>query len=492
MSVRILIGDVRAELDKLPPGSAQMCVTSPPYWGLRSYLPAGHPNKHLEIGSEPTVDEWVRTMVDVFGRVKRVLRDDGTLWLNLGDSYAGSRCGGNSEAITGHGKDASKDAKRHQAFTADQKAASGEAKRAMTASRRRDDHEIPRSDLRTPGFKPKDMHGQPWRAAFALQGFAVINCLTLAGWADMLQAARAAEDWTMVETVERRIRAWDFTEALRGQGWYLRQEIIWHKLNPMPESVRDRCTKAHEHVFLFVKSERYYYDAKAISEPASEDTHARYARQGDKHPSGWAQGDQPHNTAELNTEQHHRKTADEGRRPKAWDHDMGSNRTLIDGYRRTTPDVRNAAKAEAEGSYSDGKSDRMGRGPGWRKGNGVGFGHGYDANPKPRVKNNASFDAAMAVMPGRRNKRSVWTMPTKGFKGAHFATFPPALVEPCVLAGCPIGGTVLDIFGGSGTTGLVADRHHRNAILIDLDERNAPMSEGRIRDEAKLFAEVTA
>ena len=411
MTVRILIGDVRQVLATLPDESVNCCITSPPYWSLRSYLPADHPKKHLEIGSEPTVQEWVRTMVDVFNEVRRVLKPNGTLWLNLGDSYAGGRRGGhrsNTSTLAGTQPDHSMLPNRHQAFTADHKDASLQG---LIASRRRDKHAVPRSDVAQPGLKPKDMVGQPWRLAFALQD----------------------------------------------AGWWLRQDIIWAKRSPMPESVRDRFTKAHEYVFLLSKSVRYYYDFKAIQEPASMDSHERVASTGvgfgrgfdevqkprAKHPHGWAQGQVPHDSASH---------AQAGQHPK-------------------TPKAALATSGN-DGAYADGKSARMGSGAGWR------------------AKNNASFDAALTEKPATRNPRSVRWLTSEPFRGAHFATYPPELIRPFVRAVCPPGGTVLDCFGGSGTTGLVADQEGRNAILIDLDERNGPMAEKRITSPSPLLAQV--
>jgi site-specific DNA-methyltransferase (cytosine-N4-specific) len=436
VTVTILTGDVRDRLRTLEPESVQMCVTSPPYWGLRSYLPPGHPNKHLEIGLEPSVDAWVRTIVDVFAELRRVLRKDGTLWLNLGDSYAGARDpkGKHSNYITG------------------KKNLNAEAQQ-LIKSRRRDKHMIPRSDISSPGFKTKDVHGQPWRLAFALQGFAVISCKTITQWADLLHEAREAYDWSMVELVEQRLRAWDFTESLKDKGWYLRQEIIWAKNNPMPESMRDRCTKAHEHLFLLSRSPRYYFDADAIKERSSPDSHARMARarspESKHNGAALVPGKTPQSTTQARA----------GVNPKAQGRYNGNGVGFGHGY------DRNSQVGPAE-------SDRMGRGPGWR------------------AKQNESFSAAVVETVEYRNKRSVWTFPTHGFKGAHFATFPPALVEPCILAGSRPGDTVIDIFGGSGTTGLVADQHQRNAILIDLDERNEGMAAERIRAPAPLLAEV--
>lgn len=314
MSVSILQGDCRATLATLPACSVNCCVTSPPYFGLRSYLPERHPLKYLEMGMEESPDEFVAELVGVFREVRRVLRDDGTLWLNIGDSYA-SNAGGYSE--TG-----SRGATSMPSIGAGTMA-------AVQKGRRRKPLE---------GLKPKDLIGIPWMLAF----------------------------------------------ALRADGWYLRQDIIWHKPNAMPESTKDRCTKAHEHLFLLSKSGRYHFDNEAITEPAS-------------YPEGAG-----------NT--------------KAYD---------VSGQR-------------------DGE--------------------------------NANIGGGIHKIGGRetRNKRSVWTVPTAPYKEAHFATFPPALIEPCILAGCPAGGTVLDPFGGAGTTGLVADRLQRNAILCELHPDYPDMARARI------------
>lgn len=289
MTIEILQGDCRDVLGGLPDGSINCCVTSPPYFGLRDYGVEG------QLGLEPTPDEFVSAMVEVFREVRRVLRDDGTLWLNLGDSYAndgkwgGSTGGKHASALHGN---------------------SGIGRRLLTT-----------------GLKPKDLIGIPWRVAFALQA----------------------------------------------DGWYLRQDIIWHKPNPMPESVTDRCTKAHEYIFLFAKSERYYFDADAIKEQAVSN-----------HASG------------------------------------------------------NGFKGRQGGAIHMPMSGGAGTADQWLPG-------------------------------GMRNRRSVWTVSTKPFKGAHFATFPPDLIEPCVLAGCPVDGTVLDPFFGAGTTGLVAQKHGRNCVGIELN-----------------------
>lgn len=305
-------GDCRDLLPWVADGLVDCCVTSPPYWGLRDYGVAG------QIGQEATPEEFVETMVRVFREVRRVLKPEGTLWLNLGDSYAGSGL---------------------------------------------------------PGLKPKDLVGIPWRVALALQA----------------------------------------------DGWWLRQDIIWHKPNPMPESVTDRCTKAHEYVFLLSKGERYYFDQEAIKEKSSEGTHPRRAM---KTPDGWdtSRGEGGHGVFHKNG--------------------------------------REKGKTSWKGSeFHTGKTGghQQGRAQGERK---------FD--PGAGNKNNASFDAALAVMPESRNKRSVWTVATKPYKEAHFATYPPDLVKPCILAGCPAGGLVLDPFGGSGTTGEVALELGRRALLMEL------------------------
>lgn len=387
MTVQILRGDCRQLLKTLPSDSVHCCVTSPPYWGLRSYLPDDHPEKHLEIGSEPTLEAWVQTMVEVFREVRRVLRPDGTLWLNLGDAYAGARPAG-----------------------------------GVVNSARRDDEPIPRSDRAVAGLKPKDMMGQPWRVAFALQA----------------------------------------------DGWWLRQEIIWHKPNPMPESTRDRCTKAHEHMFLLSKSERYFYDFDAMQEPVTGGANSRTAKQpsvkgwateGKHDAQAWARGDAQGKYRGNGVGFGHGTDKEQRKRERV----AGVN-----------PKAAQATVQNA-GGYADGKSERMGRGAGWRN------------------KQNADFSESISgEVVDTRNPRSVWTIPTYGFKGAHFATFPPALAERCITAGCPEGGTVLDPFGGSGTVGMVADRQHKHAILMDLDERNVPMARERIEGDAPLFAEVLA
>ena len=268
--LQILIGDCREQMQSLADGSVQTCVTSPPYFGLRDYGMDG------QLGLEPSPSDFVAAMVEVFREVHRVLADDGTLWLNLGDSYGAA----------------------------------------------------------------KQLLGIPWRVALALQD----------------------------------------------DGWCLRQDIIWHKPNPMPESVRDRCTKAHEYIFLLSKSPKYFFDADAIKEP-----------------SIW------------------------------YGKDARSDKGNIRYEGKRTQDT-------------SGKNGQQG----------------------------------FATVTEFRNKRSIWTVTTKPFKGAHFATFPPELIEPCVLAGSRSGGTVLDPFGGSGTTAGVAIKNGRKAVLCELNPEYAALVPNRI------------
>jgi len=333
MTVRIITGDCRDCLREMDAGSVHVCVTSPPYFGLRDY---GHGD---QIGLEQTPDEYVAQLVAVFREVRRVLRDDGTLWLNLGDSYSGA--GYSNHAGTGGAQRIDGGKQKHLSKT---------------------------------GLKSKDLIGIPWRVAFALQA----------------------------------------------DGWYLRQDIIWHKPNPMPESVTDRCTKAHEYIFLLSKSPRYYFDAEAIAEAVAPSTIERLAQDVD----GQAGSD------------------------------------------RVPGKTNGAMKA---------KLPRFG-----------GNKYGDSADELHRTKSGNEY----TVTNGKRNRRSVWTIPTKPFRDAHFATFPPDLIEPCILAGCPEGGTVLDPFGGAGTTGLVAARNNRDAILIELNPEYAAMSRLRISDDSPLFSEV--
>ena len=300
-------GDCLETLKRMPDGIAQTCVTSPPYFGLRDYSGGA-----AEIGKEKTPDEFVAALVAVFREVRRVLRDDGTLWLNIGDSYAGG--GGHSPNAPSSAT--SKSGKYGDALK------SGGIK--------------PQGDI-----KPKDLIGIPWMLAF----------------------------------------------ALRADGWYLRQEIIWAKPNPMPESVTDRCTKSHESIFLLAKSEKYFCDMAAIAEKST--TFALDSRAG--------------------------------------------------------------------------------------KGNAT--------NPTVKTANNADRNdgGVFCGIAESRNKRSVWTVATTPYSGAHFATFPVALIEPCILAGAPAGGVVLDPFFGSGTSGQVAMQLGRKFIGCELNPAYKALQDERLR-----------
>jgi len=438
MSIKVLNGNCIEVLDQLPEKSVDSCITSPPYYGLRDYntgkwiggdpdcphkrmtkiskdTDTGHKNMYehgdvvgdaiyksvcpkcgatredKQIGLEDSPEEYVESMVEVFRKVRRVLKDEGTVWLNLGDSYVSTHPTGTRDSDTGW---------KHGELSQGYQARAGGAGGV---------------------FKVKDLMGIPWMVAF----------------------------------------------ALRADGWYLRQDIIWHKPNPMPESVTDRCTKAHEYIFLLSKNAKYYFDNESIKEDA------------------------------------------------VYDKDLGI--------------LRSRKQAELN-------------------------------HPSIIKRQEIGIDSTSAG-DGKRNKRSVWTVTTKPFKGAHFAAFPPDLIQPCVLAGCPekvcvecstpyerkveskrlkrnelpkddpryrpntyegsykdingkadagytetkdLGlekqcqcetdetksGTVLDPFGGAGTTGLVADRNDRNAILIELNDEYAEMARDRLYNDAPLFVDV--
>jgi DNA modification methylase len=332
VTARVLVGDVRDRLAGVEAGSVQTCVTSPPYWGLRDYGNDG------QIGLEGTPEEFVESLCLVFDEVWRVLADDGTLWLNLGDSYAAQRGGSYQPAETLAG------------------GVSGVASDGSKTNRGRGEGYSPARNASAIGLKHKDLVGIPWRVAFALQA----------------------------------------------RGWFLRSEIIWHKPNPMPESVTDRPTKSHEHIFLLAKSAKYFYDHEAIKEPVSESSleRAKYA------------------------------------------------------FHSDAPSTKNNALGDKQGIHVDQMGTRF-------------------------------------VNPSGRNKRDVWTVPTKGYDGAHFAVYPTALIEPCILAGSREGDTVLDPFSGSGTTGVVALRNGRNYLGCELNPEYAELSRKRISDDCGMFGEVT-
>ncbi len=329
---------------------AQTCVTSPPYYGLRDY---GHEG---QIGLEETPEEYIKAMVEVFRCVWDVLEDDGTLWLNLGDSYAAQRGGTHMPAQTVAGGVGGK---------GDDKAFRGMGDEKRGAAHR---------NASAIGLKHKDLIGIPWMMAF----------------------------------------------ALRADGWYLRQDIIWHKPNPMPESVQDRCTKAHEYIFLLSKSQKYYFDNDAIKEPyaTADESSASYRKNG-----------------------------------------KSDSRTKHSIY---CP-VCDGSGDDCEVCGGTGRAD-------------IG-------NAKTAVKNDGFWKPDGAG----RNKRSVWIVNTKPYKGAHFATFPPDLITPCILAGAPAGGIVLDPFMGSGTTAAVALQHGRQYLGCELNPEYGPLQQNRIDVYRSLF-----
>lgn len=388
---RILVGDCIDMMRTLPDKSVHTCVTSPPYFGLRDYGVDG------QIGLEKTPAEFVARLVDVFREVRRVLRDDGTAWVNMGDSYAGS-WGAHGRDDMGVGVST---ISQRQVIASQRKA------KATTHAE----------------YKPKDLMGMPWRLAFALQD----------------------------------------------DGWYLRQDIIWHKPNPMPESTRDRCTKAHEYLFLLSKSRRYHYDSDAIREPAN--------LTGKGSANGFRGGAYVNGTTFDNTEGGKRTQMGNTVPPNngvGWGHGTDAtarNRSRVKvptGWDTSTGDGghgafhKDGAERSRRDSFKRDDSKREQTIPGQTKGT-----HRPD-------REESSWDIET------RNKRSVWTVATHSFKDAHFATFPPDLIRPCVLAGAPRGGVVLDPFGGAGTTAVVAMQEGRRSILCELNPDYAAMAERRI------------
>ena len=441
MSADIRVGDARSVLAAMPDASVHCVVTSPPYYGLRAY--GGDPGM---IGLEETLDEHLDNLVAVFREVRRVLRPDGTLWLNYGDSYAR----GDKRGSSGPG---------------DKQASNRGSKEARGAK-------LPA------GLKPKDLMGLPWRVAFALQN----------------------------------------------DGWWLRSDVVWHKANPMPESAKDRPTRAHEFVFLLTPAQRYFYDHEAVKEPVSGTANARAAKE--------------------------RRGSTSGEK--------------VDVRARHVPPSHAGREATSHRSLQDPQYDHRMKVPG--------------VTPKTApsgsgIRRNESYGAAMVDQPATRNLRDVWTFASAPFKGAHFATFPPALVEPCIKAGTsekgvcaecgapwarllrvdyrknrpsagndprsrsedrqaqgsmgghhgwrgnnllretqttgwsptcdckqPAGGApyplrpavVLDPFAGAGTVGLVANRLGRDSVLIEINPDYADMARKRIHDDAPLLTEHAA
>ena len=376
MTVTILKGDCRDVLKTLESDSVHLCVSSPPYFGLRDYGVAG------QIGLEPTPADFVEAMVNVFREVRRVLRPDGTLWLNLGDSYAGSWGAQSRGNTTGEGKST---ITGKTMLSARQIAAHPQG---LTGTG---------SIKRTPGMKPKDLMLIPHTVA----------------------------------------------AALRADGWWLRQTLPWVKRNPMPESTNDRPTSAVEYVFHLAKSDRYFYDYEAVRRAMAPSSIGRLAQ----------------------------------------DVDAQAGSARANGGAKT-----NGTMKAVGGDKQRGHSRRH-----------AGFNDRWDKMERDEQRGERAFrntDLFFASVDGPHgaigNEQEIIALDvaTHSFKEAHFATFPPALIEPLIKAGCPLGGTVLDPFGGAGTTGMVADRLGRNAILIELNPEYAAIADKRISADAGLFANV--
>jgi DNA modification methylase len=357
-NAQILVGDALKGLQQLPDGGVRTCVTSPPYWGLRDYGNDG------QLGLEPTPQEFVEKLCQVFDEVWRVLADDGTLWVNLGDSYAsssGMKQNRPQRDNSGGLVNNPRNSRGGQAWT----------EGTTVAVEKRFD------------VKPKDLVGIPWRFAFAMQD----------------------------------------------RGWYLRQDIIWAKPNPMPESVTDRCTKSHEYIFLFSKQPRYFFDSEAIREPLADSSIGRLQQDIDKQ--------------------------------------VGSERA--NGGGKTNGNMKAVARKVKKSDLTRG---------------------GFGRNGTPGRSDHQGPKDNDEMVLGGRNKRSVWNVGVASFKDAHFAVYPPALIEPCIRAGSAEGDTVLDPFSGSGTTGEVALKLGRNYVGCELNPDYAKLSEKRITEALGMFAEV--
>ena len=469
MNIDILQGNCIETLQKLDDKSINTCITSPPYWGLRNYN-----DEKKQLGMEDTPEEFVDNLVKVFREVKRVLRDDGTVWLNLGDSYAMSSIRGGNKKFSGN------------------VGAHNHYEKSIKKGKRK----IPN------GLKPKDLVGIPWRVALALQQ----------------------------------------------DGWYLRQDIIWHKPNPMPESVKDRCTKAHEYIFLLSKNVKYYFDNEAIKEDCITKSKQ---------------------TSKKNTHGKYETKENEAKNRQGIHSNRGDKlievRTKLPMQKDLVDFLRSKTTAKILANSTDIPLTKIDH---WFRYDETGFAYPTieDWNKVKEFIDDWSnefnlMDEALTyyelktdevIHTNKKNKRSVWTVSTKSFKGAHFATFPMDLIEPCVLAGCPekiciscgksyervmqrpkqlevernkrsgqndrkVGGvldkynrenppidlglqkqcncetnetkagTVLDPFGGSGTTGIVAANHNRHAVLCELNQEYIDLAKDRINHEVGMF-----
>lgn len=345
---KIYNGDALGVLKTFPDKTINCCVTSPPYYGLRDYGVDG------QIGHEESPEEYISKLVEVFREVRRVLTDKGTLWVNIGDSYAHSlrQSGGEYAGKIANGN-------------------KGQIKKGFKPLQK--------------GYKEKDLIGIPWMLAF----------------------------------------------ALRADGWYLRQDIIWQKPNCMPESVKDRCTKSHEYIFLLTKSKNYYFDSNAIREE-NQDTY----------------------NGKRGTTKTRKKLESAMR-------DF-SDKEAMNKYSTNGRNKRTVRSVDDEIDFIKAVADELEC-------------YGIDKD----IIGTSLLNSLIT------SKKSVWSYPTSAFKGAHFATFPPNLIEPCLKAGCPSGGIVLDPFFGSGTVGLVSQKHNMNYVGIELNESYCDIAKKRIEEHKK-------
>ena len=486
--ISIRIGNCLDVLKTLPRNHFDTVVTSPPYYGLRDYntgtwvggdpncphkrltkiskdTATGHANMYdhgdvvgdaiyrqecpncgakrqdEQIGLELTPQDYVRRLVEVFREVRDTLKEDGTVWLNLGDSYHNYRSDG------------------------------GQTKQTVSATRQDIPDVSPHRANKIQGLKQKDLMGIPWRVAFALQ-----------------------ED-----------------------GWYLRQDIIWHKPNPMPESVQDRCTKAHEYIFLLSKNSHYYFDHEAIQEEASQN------RWGGNTPINKENSKDKKNVFNGLTRERDMIPETKNKR-SVWNtkykddeeertHRQGMSKTRGEKLIATRPNIPSQedfvkfmrSKTNVK-TLSESTSIERTTIEHWFRSDKSGFSYPsrddwikisdlindcsteYNDINERMMYEEFHFDEVVTT--DKKNKRSVWTVTTKPYKDAHFATYPPDLIEPCIKAGSPKDGHVLDPFGGSGTTGLVADRLNRNATIIELNKDYIQIAEDRLMGETPLFTKV--
>ena len=429
--VRIITGDCLTSLHTLPDASFDCVVTSPPYWGLRSYIADGNPLKRYEIGLEPSLGEHLDVLVEIFREVRRVLKTHGTLWLNYGDCYAAKPNGKSAAEYKAEGDDDR--TRRDKPFST-----VGPIDRGKRTSPRWGGGNAPNGPVYDPQSSIGGQRGDPKRAAV---GAGITNGRVTAG------GYFKPKDLCMVAN--------RLAIALQEDGWWVRSEIVWHKPNPMPESVYDRPTTAHEKVWLLTKSEKYFYNYEAIREPVTGGSHARV-----RGASSRENVDRVPRSRKLKV-------------PGGWDVEPGAHGT-INRSGRTSATYVDAPGVTPKSADED----------------------------QPYRKAKGSFHASTTAVVDSRNARNVWTIAPRAFRGAHFATFPPALAERCLKAGCPptvcgccgavlgcgpmceafprVPGSVLDPFGGAGTVGLVAEKLGFDCTLIELNPESVVLTERRL------------